>query len=123
MKKRILSAVLVSGVTLAATSVTAHADDFDSKISAQDSIINNLTQEQANAQNQVSAIQSQVSTLQAKQADLESENSRLETESQKLSDEIQKLSNKIIKRNKTLKSQQKKTFLMNLQYKLQSKKT
>ena len=43
MKKRILSAVLVSGVTLGTAAVTVNADDFDSKIAATDSVINTLS--------------------------------------------------------------------------------
>ena len=71
MKKRIRSAVLVSGVTLGTATVNANADDYDSQIAAKDAVINNLTSEQAAAQSKVSAIQSQVSTLQAQQTELE----------------------------------------------------
>lgn len=45
MKKRILSAVLVSGVTLGAAT-TVGAEDLSTKIAKQDSIISNLTTEQ-----------------------------------------------------------------------------
>ena len=41
MKKRILSAVLVSGVTLGTATVNANADDYDSQIAAKDAVINN----------------------------------------------------------------------------------
>ena len=43
MKKRILSAVLVSGVTLGTAAVTVNADDYDTQIAAQDAVISNLT--------------------------------------------------------------------------------
>lgn len=105
MKKRILSAVLVSGVTLGTATVNANADDYDSQIAAKDAVINNLTSEQAAAQSKVSAIQSQVSTLQAQQTELENENTRLEAVSQQLSGEIQELSTKIVARSEAIKKQ------------------
>ena len=105
MKKRILSAVLVSGVTLGTAAVTVNADDYDTQIAAQDAVISNLTSEQAAAQSKIDTIQSQVSSLQSQQADLEAQNAQLEAESQKLSEEIQALSSKIVARNETLKNQ------------------
>lgn len=49
MKKRILSAVLVSGVTLGTAATTVNADDYDAKIAAQDEVISNLNAEQTAA--------------------------------------------------------------------------
>lgn len=66
MKKRILSAVLVSGVTLGTATVVS-ADNFDAKISVANSRISALTAEQQSAQNQVNALQAQVSSLQSEQ--------------------------------------------------------
>ena len=105
MKKRILSAVLVSGVTLGTVATQVSADDFDSQISAKDAVISNLTADQAAAQAQVSSIQTQVSSLEDHQAELEAENAKLEAESQKLNEEIQALSSKIVARNDSLKKQ------------------
>jgi len=105
MKKRILSAVLVSGVTLGTVATQVSADDFDSQISAKDAVISNLTADQAAAQAQVSSIQTQVSSLEEQQAELEAENAKLEAESQKLNEEIQALSSKIVARNDSLKKQ------------------
>ncbi|WP_422803294.1 peptidoglycan hydrolase PcsB [Streptococcus sp. FT1-106] len=105
MKKRILSAVLVSGVTLGTVATQVSADDFDSQISAKDAVISNLTADQAAAQAQVSSIQTQVSSLEDQQAELEAENAKLEAESQKLNEEIQSLSSKIVARNDSLKKQ------------------
>lgn len=105
MKKRILSAVLVSGVTLGTVATQVSADDFDSQISAKDAVISNLTADQAAAQAQVSSIQTQVSSLEDQQAELEAENAKLEAESQKLNEEIQALSSKIVARNDSLKKQ------------------
>ncbi|WP_203264944.1 peptidoglycan hydrolase PcsB [Streptococcus uberis] len=104
MKKRILSAVLVSGVTLG-TATTVNADNFDAKIAAQDSIISNLTAEQAAAQSKVDALQSQIGSLQTKQSDLQAENTQLEAKSAKLSEEIQSLSSKIVARKDALEKQ------------------
>lgn len=104
MKKRILSAVLVSGVTLG-TATTVNADNFDAKIAAQDSIISNLTAQQAAAQSKVDALQSQIGSLQTKQSDLEAENTQLEAKSAKLSEEIQSLSSKIVARKDALEKQ------------------
>lgn len=105
MKKRILSAVLVSGVTLGTAAVTVNADDFDSKIAATDSVINTLSGQQAAAQNQVTAIKGQVGALESQQSELEAQNAQLEAVSQQLGQEIQTLSNKIIARNESLKKQ------------------
>ncbi|HEO8403030.1 TPA: CHAP domain-containing protein [Streptococcus agalactiae] len=105
MKKRILSAVLVSGVTLGTVAVTVNADDFDSKIAATDSVINTLSGQQAAAQNQVTAIKGQVGALESQQSELEAQNAQLEAVSQQLGQEIQTLSNKIVARNESLKKQ------------------
>lgn len=105
MKKRILSAVLVSGVTLGTAAVTVNADDFDSKIAATDSVINTLSGQQAAAQNQVTAIKGQVGALESQQSELEAQNAQLVVVSQQLGQEIQTLSNKIVARNESLKKQ------------------
>ena len=55
MKKRILSAVLVSGVTLSAAA-SVHAEDYDSQIAAADNAISNLASQQETAQAQVATI-------------------------------------------------------------------
>ncbi|HEN8919031.1 TPA: peptidoglycan hydrolase PcsB [Streptococcus agalactiae] len=105
MKKRILSAVLVSGVTLGTAAVTVNADDFDSKIAATDSVINTLSGQQAAAQKQVTAIKGQVGALESQQSELEAQNAQLEAVSQQLGQEIQTLSNRIVARNESLKKQ------------------
>lgn len=105
MKKRILSAVLVSGVTLGTAAVTVNADDFDSKIAATDSVINTLSGQQAAAQKHVTAIKGQVGALESQQSELEAQNAQLEAVSQQLGQEIQTLSNKIVARNESLKKQ------------------
>ncbi|HFC9137099.1 TPA: peptidoglycan hydrolase PcsB [Streptococcus agalactiae] len=114
MKKRILSAVLVSGVTLGTAAVTVNADDFDSKIAATDSVINTLSGQQAAAQKQVTAIKGQVGALESQQSELEAQNAQLEAVSQQLGQEIQTLSNKIVARNESLKKQVRSTQKGNL---------
>ena len=104
MKKRILSAVLVSGVTLSAAA-TVHAEDYDSQIAAADNTISNLASQQETAQAQVTTIQSQVSTLRTQKSELEAKNAELEKVSAGLESEIQELSSKIVARQDSLAKQ------------------
>ena len=104
MKKRILSAVLVSGVTLSAAA-SVHAEDYDSQIVAADNAISNLASQQETAQAQVATIQSQVSTLRTQKSDLETKNAELEKVSADLESEIQELSSKIVARQDSLAKQ------------------
>ena len=104
MKKRILSAVLVSGVTLSATA-SVHAEDYDSQIAAADNAISNLASQQETAQAQVATIQSQVSTLRTQKSELETKNAELEKVSADLESEIQELSSKIVARQDSLAKQ------------------
>lgn len=112
MKKRILSAVLVSGVTLGAATVVS-ADNFDAKISDANSRISALTAEQQSAQNQVNALQAQVSSLQAEQDKLTAKNSELEELSKGFEQEIQSLTSQIIARNEKLKNQARSAYKNN----------
>ena len=107
MKKRILSAILLSAVTLSAASpvTIALADNYSSKIAAKEATIKNLTAEQAAAQAKVVSIRKQVSDLEAKQADLEAETAKLEKESATLTKEIEVLSSNIVARHDALKEQ------------------
>lgn len=104
MKKRILSAVLVSGVTLSAAA-SVHAEDYDSQIVAADNAISNLASQQETAQAQVATIQSQVSTLRTQKSELETKNAELEKVSADLESEIQELSSKIVARQDSLAKQ------------------
>ncbi|HEL0641250.1 TPA: CHAP domain-containing protein [Streptococcus equi subsp. zooepidemicus] len=104
MKKRILSAVLVSGVTLG-TATTVGADDLDSKIALQNSVISNLNKEQKAAQDRMKTLQSQVSSLQSEQERLVAKNGELEVRSAQFEQEIQVLASQIIARNEKLKGQ------------------
>ena len=104
MKKRILSAVLVSGVTLSAAA-SVHAEDYDSQIAATNNAISNLASQQEAAQAQVATIQSQVSTLRTQKTELEAKNAELEKVSADLESEIQELSSKIVARQDSLAKQ------------------
>ena len=55
MKKRILSAVLVSGVTLSAAA-SVHAEDYDSQIAATNNAISKLASQQESSHAQVTTI-------------------------------------------------------------------
>ncbi|MGV3082700.1 peptidoglycan hydrolase PcsB, partial [Streptococcus dysgalactiae] len=112
MKKRILSAVLVSGVTLGAATVVS-ADNFDAKISDANSRISALTAEQQSAQNQVNALQAQVSSLQSEQDKLTAKNSELKELSKGFEQEIQSLTSQIIARNEKLKNQARSAYKNN----------
>ncbi len=112
MKKRILSAVLVSGVTLGAATVVS-ADNFDTKISDANSRISALTAEQQSAQNQVNALQAKVSSLQSEQDKLTAKNSELEELSKGFEQEIQSLTSQIIARNEKLKNQARSAYKNN----------
>lgn len=107
MKKRILSAVLLSGIALSTASnlTLVSATDYEAQIAAKEATISTLSSEQAAAKAKVSAIQGQVTALQDEKAKLESENKRLEAESEKLTGEIRDLSDKIIARTDSLKNQ------------------
>lgn len=112
MKKRILSVVLVSGVTLGAAT-TVGAEDLSTKIAKQDSIISNLTTEQKAAQNQVSALQAQVSSLQSEQDKLTARNTELEALSKRFEQEIKALTSQIVARNEKLKNQARSAYKNN----------
>lgn len=108
MKKKILSAILLSGMTLttmAQISPLVNANDIDAKIAAKDAAIGTLTREQSAAKVQVASVQAQVSSLEAQQSALTEENNRLQQESKVLAEEITVLSEKIVARSASLENQ------------------
>ena len=107
MKKKIVATLLLSTIALTSfgSVVSVKANDTDSQIAAQDSLINEIAAKQAAAQAEVDAIQAQVDTIRAEQERLTAENERLEAESQKLIAEIEQLSADIISRDGALKEQ------------------
>lgn len=107
MKKKILATLMLSTVVLSnITYMTViSANDVDSEIAAKNQQINELTAQQAAAQQQVDAIQGQVDAIVAEQARLTEENARLESESQALAADIERLSADIVSRDGALKEQ------------------
>lgn len=107
MKKKILATLLLSTVVLASLNDVAVivANDVDSQIAAKNQQINELTAQQAEAQQQVDIIQGQVDEIVAEQAKLTEENTRLEAESQDLAADIERLSADIVSRDGALKEQ------------------
>ncbi|MDW8751501.1 CHAP domain-containing protein [Streptococcus suis] len=97
-----LSTVVLSDVNYA---FVINANDVDSQIAAKNQQINELTAQQAAAQQQVDSIQGQVNEIVAEQEKLTKENIRLEDESKVLSAEIDKLSADIVSRDGALKEQ------------------
>ncbi|HEL1619464.1 TPA: peptidoglycan hydrolase PcsB [Streptococcus suis] len=107
MKKNILATLMLSTVVLSNVNYLAviNANDIDSQIAAKNQQINELTAQQAAAQQQVDSIQGQVDEIIAEQEKLTKENIRLEDESKVLSAEIDKLSADIVSRDGVLKEQ------------------
>ncbi|HFI0635121.1 TPA: peptidoglycan hydrolase PcsB [Streptococcus suis] len=107
MKKNILATLMLSTVVLSNINYVAviNANDVDSQIVAKEQQINELTAQQAAAQQQVDSIQGQVDDIVAEQEKLTKENIRLEDESKVLSAEIDKLSADIVSRDGVLREQ------------------
>lgn len=107
MKKRILATLMLSTVVLSNFNYVAviNANDVDSQIAAKEQQINELTAQQAAAQQQVDSIQGQVDEIVAEQEKLTEENTRLEEESKVLSADIDRLSADIVSRDGALKEQ------------------
>lgn len=97
-----LSTIVLSNVNYMSV---INANDIDSQIAAKNQQINELTAQQAAAQQQVDSIQGQVNEIVAAQEKLTKENIRLEDESKVLSAEIDKLSADIVSRDGALKEQ------------------
>ncbi|TCD45896.1 CHAP domain-containing protein [Streptococcus sp. X16XC17] len=107
MKKKIVAILLLSVVALSNLGNVAlvKAEDTDSKIAAQDSKINSITAQQADAQAKVNEIQAKVDSVFSEKSSLEAENAILEAESKKLSQEIEKLAADIVSRSSALEEQ------------------
>lgn len=97
-----LSTVVLSNFNYVAV---INANDVDSQIAAKNQQINELTAQQAAAQQQVASIQGQVDEIVAEQEKLTEENIRLEEESQILSADIDRLSADIVSRDGALREQ------------------
>ncbi|MFZ2746606.1 MAG: CHAP domain-containing protein, partial [Lactococcus raffinolactis] len=107
MKKKLISALLLSTVVLtsASTAFVAVADETDDKIASQDAKIASTKSAEATAQTEVTNIQSQVDTLSSKQSALKKETDDLLKESEKLQVKIGDLTKEIKERDEALKAQ------------------
>ena len=107
MKKKLISALLLSTVVLtsASTALVAVADETDDKIASQDAKIASTKSAEATAQSEVAGIQSQVNALTSKQSALKKETDELLKESEKLQAKIGELTKEIKERDEALKAQ------------------
>lgn len=107
MKKKLISALLLSTVVLTSvsTAFVAVADETDDKIASQDAKIASTKSAEATAQTEVTNIQSQVNTLSSKQSALKKETDDLLKESEKLQVKIGDLTKEIKERDEALKAQ------------------
>ena len=107
MKKKLISALLLSTVVLTSvsTAFVAVADETDDKIASQDAKIASIKSAEATAQTEVTNIQSQVNTLSSKQSALKKETDDLLKESEKLQVKIGDLTKEIKERDEALKAQ------------------
>jgi peptidoglycan hydrolase CwlO-like protein len=107
VKKRILSVLLVSSIALTSivTPTLVVADDFDSKIEQKDQEINNLKNQQADAQAQIEALENDVVAINEKAEALLAQQSTLNADSAKLQKEIDDLNVRIEKREEAIQKQ------------------
>lgn len=107
MKKKLISALLLSTVVLtsASTVLVVRADDTDDKIASQDAKIASTKSAEAAAQSQVDTIQSQVDGLKSKQEKLKKETADLLAQSDKLHTKVLDLTKEIGERDEALKAQ------------------
>ena len=106
MKKRILSAVLLSTVILASAAPLSsiHADT-NSDIAAQNATIASAQSAKDAAQAQVNNIQNKINSLQTKQAELKQKMKMLEEEGKKLNSQVATLRQNISERKASLEAQ------------------
>jgi len=106
MKKKILSAVLMSTVMLSVVQpLSTVSANTDSSIAAQDSKIANAQSASAQAQSQVDQLQSKVNDLQSKQASMTQEVKDLLKQQQDTSKQVQSLNKDIQDRSTALEAQ------------------
>lgn len=106
MKKKIISAILMSTVVLsAAAPLSGVYADTNSDIAKQDATIASAQSAKAQAQAQVDTIQSKVDAIKSKQADLKDKMAKLAAEGKKLSAQVATLRQNINERNASLEAQ------------------
>lgn len=106
MKKKIISAILMSTVVLsAAAPLSGVYADTNSDIAKQDATISSAQSAKAQAQAQVDSLQSKVDSLQQKQASTKAQIAKIESEAKALNAQIATLNESIAERTKTLEAQ------------------
>lgn len=106
MKKKIISAILMSTVVLsAAAPLSGVYADTNSDIAKQDATISSAQSAKAQAQAQVDSLQSKVDSLQQKQASTKAQIAKIESEAKALNAQITALNESIAERTKTLEAQ------------------
>ena len=106
MKKKIISAILMSTVVLsAAAPLSGVYADTNSDIAKQDATISSAQSAKAQAQAQVDSLQSKVDSLQQKQASTKAQIAKIESEAKALNAQIATLNESTAERTKTLEAQ------------------
>ncbi|MGO2268257.1 MAG: CHAP domain-containing protein [Lactococcus cremoris] len=106
MKKKIISAILMSTVVLsAAAPLSGVYADTNSDIAKQDATISSAQSAKAQAQAQVDSLQSKVDSLQQKQTSTKAQIAKIESEAKALNAQIATLNESIKERIKTLEAQ------------------
>lgn len=107
MKKRVISALMLSTVLLSASAglTSVSADSTEDKLKQQENVIANAQSEKEKAQAQIDQIQSNVDSLQAKQEEAKKRFDVLAKESKEISAQIVKINEDIKKRTTSLEAQ------------------
>lgn len=106
MKKKIISAILMSTVVLsAAAPLSGVYADTNTDIAKQDATISSAQSAKAQAQAQVDSLQSKVDSLQQKQTSTKAQIAKIESEAKALNAQIATLNESIKERIKTLEAQ------------------
>nr|WP_101927891.1 CHAP domain-containing protein [Lactococcus lactis] len=106
MKKKIISAILMSTVVLsAAAPLSGVYADTNSDIAKQDATISSAQSAKAQAQAQVDSLQSKVDSLQQKQTSTKAQIAKIESEAKALNAQIATLNESIKERTKILEAQ------------------
>ncbi|RSU01745.1 hypothetical protein CBF34_06735 [Vagococcus penaei] len=107
VKKKILSALLVSGITLSATAlpVAVNADAIDDQIASQDKKIKELSSKESSATAELASIQANISEIRNEAESLQSEQVSLSKEIDSLNKEIAELEKRIEKRDASIREQ------------------
>ncbi len=122
MKKRLLTTLLVSAITLSSVALPlgVAADDLDDVISQQEKEVSNrqekikaLQDKQASTKDQIAALNSQISDTQAEAEDLMEKQAKLQKDIEKLGQQIETLQGRIEKRNTAIQNQARKVQVNN----------